>query len=159
MTPINSTDASLSLWFIGCDGAELICQPSRECPEMQMQRALIYFSSRHISDFEFHPPAMDWTRGFSVAFKAGAAACTMTFSAFHLALVFFLSLLGCDIWFQWDHRDSHIVTFLCVNTLTTNCLEVQTNFDWFQRFAIKGRKPAQMLLFCYFCLVLFFALT
>ena len=38
---------------------------------------LIYFSSSEISDFEFHPPVMDWTRRFSVAFKERAAVCIM----------------------------------------------------------------------------------
>lgn len=36
------------------------------CAEHVMQ--LIYFSSGEIPDFEFRPPVMDWTRGFSVAF-------------------------------------------------------------------------------------------
>lgn len=53
-----------------------------------MQLALIYFSSSQIFDFEFHPPAMDWTRRFSVAFKDRAAANTVTSSAFHLPLAF-----------------------------------------------------------------------
>lgn len=92
-----------------------------------MQLALIYFSSSQIFDFEFHPPAMDWTRRFSVAFKDRAAAYTMTFSAFHLPLVFF-PLLAYNISFQWDYRYSHIVTFVCVNTLTTNCLHKPKEF-------------------------------
>lgn len=40
--------------------------------EHVMQLGLIYFSSNQISDFEFRPPVMDWTRRFSVAFKERA---------------------------------------------------------------------------------------
>lgn len=105
-----------------------------------MQLALIYFSSSQIFDFEFHPPAMDWTRRFSVAFKDRAASYTMTFSAFHLPLVF-SPLLGYDISFQWDYRYSHIVTFVSVNTVTTNCLY---NPNVFKRtlinFSLLGKK-------------------
>lgn len=60
---------------------------------------LIYFSSSHISDFEFHPPVMDWTRRFSVALKERAELCIMTLcfpfapSVFSFFFLFFLPSL------------------------------------------------------------------
>lgn len=78
---------------------------------------LIYFSSSEISDFEFHPPVMDWTRRFSVAFKERAEVCIMTFCfPFAPSVFFFLLSLGCNIQFQSDHWHSQIVTSVRVKT-------------------------------------------
>lgn len=52
---------------------------------------LIYFSSGKISDFESHPPVMDWTRRFDVALKEkGRGMHHASLSVFHLLLCGFL---------------------------------------------------------------------